>query len=200
MTPQELLRLHPFFNALTAQDAQELLMRARSRRVSAGRVIFQQGEAGDGLYGILSGRVSFTVDTADGRVLILNVLGAGEFFGEIALLDGKARTATAVVRDACHLLFVARKEFMSFFGERPEALSRVIELLCARRRRSTEYNADTAFLDLSTRLAKQLVGQAHDDESPQEPALRISHAELDQGRGRLVVRDRQAPGHVIANG
>lgn len=201
-----------------------LLKRTRSRRVPAGHILFQQGDAGDGLYGILAGRVAFTVDSVQGNGLILNVLGPGEFFGEIALLDGKGRTATAVVRDACHLLFIARKEFMAFFGKRPEAMSRIIELLCARLRRSTEYIADTAFLDLSTRLAKQLVSLVHDDGSPQEPALRISHAELaamlgvsrervsmqlaawsdrgilDQGRGRLVVRDRQALQHVIANG
>ena len=63
--------------------------------------------------------------------MILNVLGPGDFFGEIALLDGKGRTATAVARDACRLLFFARKEFISFFGDRPEAMSRIIELLCA---------------------------------------------------------------------
>src|ERR687892_487272 len=132
--------------------------------------------------------------------------------------------AMPVARDACQLLFIARQEFMAFFGERPEAMSRIIELLCARLRRSTEYIADTAFLDLSTRLAKQLVNLAHDDGSAGEPALRISHAELaamlgvsrervsmqlaawgdrgilDQGRGQLVVRDRQALQHVIANG
>jgi len=164
------------------------------------------------------------VDSARGKGLILNVLGPGEFFGEIALLDGNGRTATALTRDACQLLFIARKEFMAFFGQRPEAMSHIIELLCARLRRSTEYIADTAFLDLSTRLAKQLVSLAYDDDSPQEPGLRISHAELaamlgvsrervslqlaawsdrgilDQGRGRLVVRDRQALQHVIANG
>ena len=224
MTPQDLLRLHPFFTALSAQDAQELSQRTRTRRVPAGHVLFQQGDAGDGLYGILAGRVAFTVDSTQGKGLILNVLGPGEFFGEIALLDGKGRTATAVARDACHLMFIGRKEFMAFFADRPEAMSRIIELLCARLRRSTEYIADTAFLDLSTRLAKQLVSLAHDDESSQEPALRISHAELaamlgvsrervsmqlaawsdrgilDQGRGRLVVRDRQALQHVIANG
>jgi CRP-like cAMP-binding protein len=224
MTPQDLLRLHPFFVELSAQDGKELLKRTRTRRVPAGHILFQQGDAGDGLYGILAGRVAFTVDSVQGKGLILNVLGPGEFFGEIALLDGKGRTATAVVRDACHLLFIARKEFMAFFGERPEAMSRIIELLCARLRRSTEYIADTAFLDLSTRLAKQLVSLAHDDGSPQEPALRISHAELaamlgvsrervsmqlaawsdkgilDQGRGHLVVRDQQALRHVIANG
>ena len=224
MTRQDLLRLHFFFSALSARDEQELLKRTRCRRVPARRILFQQGDAGDGLYGILAGRVAFTVDSVDGKELILNVIGPGEFFGEIALLDGKGRTATAVTRDACRLLFIARSEFLSFFGERPEAMSRVIELLCARLRRSTEYIADAAFLDLSTRLAKQLVTLAHDDGSSPEAALRISHAELaamlgvsrervsmqlaawsdkgilDQGRGHLVVRDRQALENVIANG
>jgi CRP/FNR family cyclic AMP-dependent transcriptional regulator len=224
MTPQDLLRLHPFFSALSARDALELSKRTHSRYVPPGQVLFQQGDAGDGLYGILTGRVAFTVDSVNGKGLILNVLGPGEFFGEIALLDGKGRTATAVARDACHLLFIARQEFMAFFGDRPEAMSRIIELLCARLRRSTEYIADTAFLDLSTRLAKQLVTLADDDGSSREAALRISHAELaamlgvsrervsmqlaawsdrgilDQGRGQLVVRDRQALQHVIANG
>lgn len=224
MTPQDLLRLHPFFAELSEQDGVELLKRTRSRRVPARHILFQQGDAGDGLYGIVAGRVAFTVDSVQGKELILNVLGPGEFFGEIALLDGKGRTATAVVRDDCHLLFIARKAFMSFFGQRPEAMSRVIELLCGRLRRATEYIADTAFLDLSTRLAKQLVSLAHDDDPLREPAVRISHAELaamlgvsrervsmqlaawsdrgilDQGRGCLVVRDRQALQHVIANG
>src|SRR4029453_4038278 len=146
-----------------------LLTRTRTRRVPAGHILFQQGDAGDGLYGILAGPGAFPWDCLRGKGLILNVLGPGEFFGEIALLDGKGRTATAVARDACQLLFIARQEFMSFFGQRPEAMSRIIELLCARLRRSTEYIADTAFLDLSTRLAKQLVSLAHDDQSPEEP-------------------------------
>src|SRR5882724_6291744 len=127
MTPRDLLRLHPFFSALSAWDAQALLKRIRCRRVPAGRFLFQQGDAGDGLYGILAGRVAFTVDSVDGKELILNVLGPGEFFGEIALLDGKGRTATAVARDACQLLFIGRQEFMAFFGDRPEAMSRIIE-------------------------------------------------------------------------
>lgn len=224
MTPQDLLRLHSFFSALSPRDVEELLGRARCRRVRAGCVLFEQGDAGDGLYGILAGRVAFTVDSADGKELILNVLGPGEFFGEIALLDGKGRTATAVTREACRLLFIARSEVMAFFGERPEAMSRIIELLCARLRRSTEYIADATFLDLSRRLAKQLVDLAHDEGASRQAALRISHAELagmlgvsrervslqlaawsdkgilDQRRGHLVVRDRQALQHVIAHG
>ncbi len=222
MTPQDLLRLHPFFSALSVRDVEELQECTRCRRAPAGRILFQQGDAGDGLYGILAGRVAFTIDSAQGKELILNVLGPGEFFGEIALLDGKGRTATAVVRDAARLLFIARKDFMTFFGERPEAMSHIIELLCSRLRRSTEYIADTAFLDLSKRLAKQLVNLG--DGSPKEAALRVSHAELaamlgvsrervsmqlavwsdrgilDQRRGQLVVRNRRALQHVIAHG
>ena len=225
MTPKDLLRLHPFFTALPARDVEELRKRTRCRRVPAGYVLFQQGDAGDGLYGILAGRVAFSVDSVNGKELVLNVLGPGEFFGEIALLDGKGRTATAVARDACDLLFIARSEFMSFFGKRPQTMSRIVELLCERLRRSTEYIADATFLDLSGRLAKQLVNLAHEDGSSREvAALRISHAELaamlgvsrvrvsmqlaawcdkgilDQGRGQLVLRNRRALQHVIANG
>ena len=66
MTPQDLLRLHPFFTALSLPDAQELLKRTHSRHVPAGQILFQEGDAGDGLYGILTGRVAFTVDSASG--------------------------------------------------------------------------------------------------------------------------------------
>jgi CRP/FNR family transcriptional regulator len=108
-------------------------------------------------------------------------------------------------------------------------MSRIVELLCERLRRSTEYIADATFRDLSGRLAKQLVDLAQEDgqkdgSSPEATALRVSHAELaamlgvsrvrvsmqlaawsdkgilDQGRGQLVLRNRQALRHVIANG
>ena len=114
MTPQDLLRLHPFFSALPPTDIDKLLMRTRRRRVLAGKVLFEKDAPGDGLYGVLSGRVAFTVDSAGGKELTLNVLGPGEFFGEIALLDGKGRSAAATARDACELLFIPRSDFLSF--------------------------------------------------------------------------------------
>ena len=217
-----LLRLHPFFSSLTERDAQRVIVRMRMRRVPAGRVIFCRDDPGDGLYGIVSGRVAFTVDSPDGKELTLNVLGPGEFFGEIALLDGKGRSATAMARDACELLFIARAEFMAFLRERPEALIHVVELLCERLRLATDYIADATFLGLSGRLAKHLIYLSKREGVPAETALRVSHAELasmlgvsreqvsrqlsiwsdrgilDQRRGLLVVRDRAALEQVIA--
>lgn len=221
MKPQDLLRLHPFFASLTESDARTLMTRTRTKRVPAGRTVFRKDEPGDGLYGILAGRVAFTIDSPEGKELTLNVLGTGEFFGEIALLDGKGRSATAVARDACELLFIGRSEFLSFFSERPQSMMTIVELLCERVRLATDYIADAAFLGLSRRLAKQLLLLLERTPSP-GAALNISHAELasmlgvsrehvsrqlsfwsdkgilDQGRGRLVVLDRAALARVLA--
>jgi CRP-like cAMP-binding protein len=198
----------------------KFLARTHCRSVASGRVIFRKDDPGDGLYGVLAGNIAFTIGSPDGKDLILNVLGPGEFFGEIALLDGGGRSATALAHSACQLLFIPRREFLSFFAERSDAMMQIITLLCARLRRSTDYIADSTFLGFSPRLAKQLIvmlGEAG-------PALRISQAELasmlgvsrervnrqlvawansgilDQRRGRVVVRDRRALEHVIANG
>jgi CRP-like cAMP-binding protein len=221
MTPQELLRLHPFFSALPQSDVDTLLKHARRRRIAAGRVVFNKDDSGDGLYGILSGCIAFTVDSEDGRALTLSFLGPGAFFGEIALLDGKGRTAAAQAREASELLFIARREFLPFARVRPETLLHIIEVLCGRLRRSTEYIADTAFLDLSHRLAKLLVVMV-DGDAHQQPRLKISHAELAsllgvsrervsrqlaawgskgiiaQGRSRFIVRDRRALEQLVA--
>ena len=222
MKPHALFRLHPFFSSLSPRDAETLLRHTHLRRLTAGQEIFHKDDPGDGLFGVLSGSVAFTLDSADGKELTLNVLGPGEFFGEIALLDGKGRSATAQAREDSELLFIPRGDFLAFFSQRPQAMIGIIELLCARLRLATDRAADTAFLDLSRRLAKRLVWLL--DGAPPPAAVRISHAELasmlgvsrervtrqlsawsskgilDQGRGRIVVRDRGALEHVLAGG
>src|SRR5262249_33912509 len=136
-----------------------------------------QDDAGDALYGVLAGRVAFTVSSEKGQELTLNVLGPGEFFGEIALLDGKGRTAAAEAREDSELLCIARGVFLSFVRERPEILLHIIELLCGRLRLATQYIADATFLDLPRRLAKLLVLLSAESQQ-QRVDLRMSQAEL----------------------
>jgi CRP-like cAMP-binding protein len=224
MTPQDLLRLHPFFSALPPADVAKLLLRTRCSRAPAGKVLFQKDDPGDGLYGVLSGRIAFTVDSADGKKLTLNVLGPGEFFGEIALLDGKGRSAAAAARDDSELLLIPRQEFLSFVRERPDMMLHIMAVVCGRLRRSTEYIADAAFLDLPKRLAKQIVVLLDLPGASPGTGLRVSHAELasmlgasrervsrllaawgdkgilEQGRGRLVVRDPRALAQLVGDG
>ena len=223
MTPQDLCRLHPFLAALTDGERGELLKRARLRRFAASDIVFRKDDPGDGLYGVLAGRIVVTVESVDGKELILNMFGPGEFFGEIALLDGKGRTATATAREASELLFLSRADFLPFLRQRHEAAVRIIAFLCERLRRTTGMVEDSAFLNVSTRLAKQLAALAG-AATPPATAIRLSQEELAQtlgvsreivsrqlavwreagvvelGRGRIVVRDVEALDRIVAGG
>ena len=223
MTPQEICSLHPFLAALTEKEVGELLAHAHVRHCPAGSILFRKDDPGDGLYGVLRGRIVVTVESVGGKELILNMFGAGEFFGEIALLDGKGRTATATAREASELLFLGRRVFLPFLRQHHEAAVRIIALLCERLRRTTNLVEDSAFLSVSTRLAKQLAALAHGSPTS-EATVRLSQEELahtlgvsremvsrqltvwreagviEVGRGRIVLRDPAALDRIVAGG
>jgi CRP-like cAMP-binding protein len=222
MTPQELFRLHSFLTVLTDAEMRELLKQAHIQRLSAGDVVFRKDDPGDGLYGVLEGRVVVTVESAEGKELILNMFGPGEFFGEIALLDGKGRTATAVARDDSRLVFLSRAAFLPFLGQHHQTAARIIAFLCERLRRTTDLVEDSAFLSVATRLAKQVAALAA--AAPGDATVRLSQEELAQtigvtreivsrqltiwreagvvevGRGWIKVRDGQALDRIVAGG
>ena len=228
MTPQDLFRLHPLFSALTDGETSELLKRALTKRITAGDVVFHKNDTGDGLYGVLTGSVLIVVESSEGRELVLNKHDAGELFGEIALLDGEGRSAGAIAHEASELLFLGRDKFLAFLRPRPEAMIRIIALLCGRLRRATNLFEDSAFLNVPTRLAKQIIAlidrHGPRGESRSATTLGISQKELaqmlgvsrefvskqlavwreagiiDLGRRRLTVRDERALEQLIAGG
>ena len=191
-------------------------------------MIFREGDQADGLYGLLDGRVVVTVDSLDGKELILNTFGPGTYFGEIAFLDGRGRTASAVAREPSRLIFLGRASFLPFLRQRPEAAVRTIAFLCERLRRTTQLVQDSAFLDVPTRLAKQMAAMAHDYGEREGPGgaltIRVSQNELAQmlgvsreivgrqlaiwrqagtieiGRGRVVVHDTTFFDRIVAGG
>jgi len=162
MIPEEMFRRHPLFGSLTDGERGDLLKHLRLRSVASGQVIFHEGDEADGLYGVVSGRIVVTLESLEGKELILNSFGAGAFFGEIAFLDGQGRSATAMAREASRLVFLSRAVFLPFLKQRPAAALRVIAFLCERLRRTTQLVQDSAFLDVSARLAKQVAALAED--------------------------------------
>lgn len=227
ITPQDMFRRHMLLAALEEHESRELLVHARVQRARAGQVIFHRGDPGDGLYGVMTGRVMVTIESAAGKQLILNTFGPGTFFGEIALLDGGGRTASAVAREASTLVFLARAAFLRFLEARPATALRVISFLCERLRRTTQLVEDATFLSVPRRLAKQIVLLVNDgerrDRSEKAPTIRISQAELaqmlgvsrevvsrqlalwrdagliDGGRGSLIVRNLRAIDEIAAS-
>jgi CRP-like cAMP-binding protein len=106
---------------------------------------------------VLAGAVKVSVASADGKDIVLNVFREGDIFGEIALLDGRPRTADATAMSDCELIVIERRDFFPFLTSQPDVMLKFIEILCSRLRRTSEQVQDITFLNLPTRLAKTLL-------------------------------------------
>jgi CRP/FNR family transcriptional regulator, cyclic AMP receptor protein len=106
---------------------------------------------------VVVGTVRISRPTSRGKEIILADLGSGELFGEIALLDGKPRSANVVALTNCELMLLERRNLIPFLERNPAVCMKMMEILCARIRRSDERMSDIAFFNLRIRLAKTLL-------------------------------------------
>jgi CRP/FNR family transcriptional regulator, cyclic AMP receptor protein len=119
-------------------------VRIRLRNFAAGETIFLKGSPGDHMMAVLSGSVRISVAAAGGRALVLATLIPGELFGEIALLDGKERTAGATAATECSLAILDRTEVLSFLERYPATWRSIVTVLCDRLRKTDEHLTDRA--------------------------------------------------------
>ena len=169
-----LLRSHPLFRDLPPGVIEHLGSYMKTRRVARGTSIFAKGDPGTGLMGVLAGAVKVSVASADGKDIVLNVFREGDIFGEIALLDGRPRTADATAMSDCELIVIERRDFVPFLSSQPDVMLKFIEILCSRLRRTSEQVQDITFLNLPTRLAKtllQLTGGVQGSAAPTKAAI-----------------------------
>jgi CRP/FNR family cyclic AMP-dependent transcriptional regulator len=157
-----LLNMNPLFAKLGEDSLERIAGLCVRRRLGAGELLFEKGDQGDSLYGVRRGTIRIETGTEGGERLTLNVLGAGDLFGEIALLDGQARTANAVAAEDCELYVLRRHDFMSFMEREPRVAIRLIELLCQRLRWMNERMEEVALMPLHVRMARRLAGLALD--------------------------------------
>jgi CRP-like cAMP-binding protein len=180
-----LLRSHPLFGELPPPILERISAYIKRRSVAKGSIIFEKGDAGVGLIGVLAGSVKVSVTSADGHEVVLNIIHQGEVFGEIALLDGRPRTANATAMSDCDLMVIERRDFVPFLRSQPNVMLKLMELLCARLRKTSEQVQDVTFLNLSVRLAKALLRlTANPDSSKATSKLAITQREISQIVGR----------------
>jgi CRP/FNR family cyclic AMP-dependent transcriptional regulator len=175
-----IFRNHPVFGKLPRASIEQLGTYLTKRNVQRGTAIFRKGDAGSELIAILSGCVKISAPGADGREAVLNLIREGEIFGEIALLDGRPRTADAVAMTDCELMVIERREFTTLLREHPELAFKVIEILCARLRQTSEQVEDLMFLDLPTRLAKAVSRLVNEAGGAWPRKISITQRELSQ--------------------
>ena len=174
-----LLRSHPLFRDLPPGVIEHLGSYMKTRRVARGTTIFAKGDPGSGLMGVLVGAVKVSVASADGKDIVLNVFREGDIFGEIALLDGRPRTADATAMSDCELIVIERRDFVPFLSSQPDVMLKFIEILCSRLRRTSEQVQDITFLNLPTRLAKTLLQLTAGEEGLRRKAA-ITQREISQ--------------------
>ena len=157
-----ILSISPMFAGLGQATIHKLATMCHRKHLDAGEVLFQKGDSGDGLFGVRRGQVRIETGTDRGSRLTLNVLGPGDLFGEVGLLDGQPRTADAIAAEPSELFVLRRSEFLQFLESEPRVAIRVIELLCQRVRWISERVEETALMPLSARLARRLCALAED--------------------------------------
>ena len=157
-----ILSVSPLFANLGQDAIRKLATLCHRRPLDPGEVLFMKGDDGDALFGVRRGQIRIETGTVKGGRLTLNVLGSGDLFGEVALLDGQARTADAVAAEASELFILRRSDFLNFLESEPKVAIRVIELLCQRVRWISERMEETALMPLQVRLARRLSALAED--------------------------------------
>jgi len=166
--PVALLRGVALFKAMGQEDLEELACRVRKQSFAKEQAIFRAGDPGDRLFVIVGGRVRIEIPSEDGPPVVLNVLEPGEFFGELALCDGKPRSASAVAMEPAETLSLSRADFEEFLGRTPCAAMHIIVVLCERLRQTSDHLTEGIFYDTASRLARRLL-QLAEAEAAQRP-------------------------------
>src|SRR5580693_1641768 len=151
------LRGHQIFCDLDANAFEQLCRYAKHATLKRGATIFSKGDPGNSLIAVISGTVKISISSPDGRSAILNLIGPGEIVGEVAVLDGQARTADAIANTNCEIFVIDRREFLPFVRSQPPLAMKFIELLCTRLRWTSDQVEQVILQDLPGRLASALI-------------------------------------------
>jgi CRP/FNR family cyclic AMP-dependent transcriptional regulator len=180
------------FKGLEPAHRDALVARARLKHFNAGQMIFLMGSPGDSMMAVLNGKVRISLSSAGGKEIALATLQEGEVFGEIAMLDGKERTADARAITDCDLAILERRDVLAFLEKHPSACLRLVEVFCQRMRLTDERIGEVAMLQLPARLARALLRIASEQMllSNAKEALTIGLSQRELGNLIGAARER----------
>jgi CRP/FNR family transcriptional regulator, cyclic AMP receptor protein len=191
LDPATIIERNRLFRGLPAATIQQIVALATRRTYKESSVVFMRGDPGDALYGVVTGKVRISASAPGGKEIFLNVIEPGDAFGEIALLDGQPRTATASTLASSELMVIQRQQFLDLVRRDPQLAVHLIELLCRRVRWTAEQMEDSTLLGAPARIAKRLLSLAsvHGRQAAGGVKLTLSQEHLAQflGLSRQIV-------------
>ena len=183
---------HSILRHLQRDDLRRLANIAQMARHPRGAVIFQKGDPGSSMMAVIRGRVKICTFSQDGRELLLNIIDQGGIFGEIAILDGRPRTANAVALEETDLLVLERGQFLPFLAGNPEALSLLLAALCQKLRQTSEHLEDALLREAPSRLASGLLRLAETFGRSGPGGLKLNIKLSQQQIGNLIGTSRES--------
>ena len=168
------------FAGLPPADSAILQAALRRRTYRRGEVVFHRGDPGDTLHIVRRGRLKIVAPTDSGEEAVLTILGPGDLFGEITLLDGGPRSATVIALEVVETATLSRRDFLELLHRSPAAVEILLAAMAGTIRRLTDEVTDLMFRDLRSRLAKKLIELAEAHGSPRDDGTLEIQAPLTQ--------------------
>lgn len=152
-----MLRSIPLFKDLTDEDLDVIGDVSVERTLAKGSVILTEGAIGDSLFAIQSGRVKVFIGDEDGREIILKILGPGDFFGEMSLIDQQPRSASVAALEPTRLRVLSQEAFQLCLSRAPRIATTVMQALAKRLRDADRKISTLALMDVYGRVANTLL-------------------------------------------
>lgn len=184
--PVELLSRVPLLSELSRRDLERIAQVAIPRSFPAGVRVFHEGDHSDACYVVRSGDLRVTREHSDGRAIALATLGPGDLFGELAMLDGQARSASVETLSDSELLALSASDFRRLLAEHPEISVKLVGALTRRLRETNERVARQSFQTVPSRVAgvlTQLIAEEATGDGRQGVTIRMTQADLAQLAG-----------------
>ena len=168
----------PLFSELAPEDLRLICECGATKTYPRHSIIINEGDLSDTLYIILTGKAKVYVSEADGREVTLSILGPGEFFGELSLIDEAPRSASVATLESTSLSLVSKVGFQQCIKKNPEIALKLMRVLSHRIRSLTESVKSLALLDVYGRVARTLETLAITKNGAQVVEQRLTHQDI----------------------
>jgi len=197
---KDALRACGLFTQADEATIDALAAALRIRRFRKAETIFHQGDPGDALFIVASGSVKVVLPSDEGaEPAIVAILGAGEFFGELAILDGAPHSATIVAIEPTETLVLHRDEFLRLIDSQVELRRALLASLAVEIRRLTGHVEDLHFLDLPARLASRILRLAATERAAADGEIRIPWPYTQSELAGMIGGSRQSVNRLLAD-
>jgi CRP-like cAMP-binding protein len=196
---EEVLRRAGIFQGVDPESVDALADEFQVVDAARGTVLFREGEPGDSLFIVLSGKVKLGRRSSDGRENLVAIMGPSDQFGELSLFDPGPRTATATVVTDARVAKLPKAALQKWVQDRPQIAMQLLRVVARRLRRTNTMLADLIFVDVPGRVAKQLLQLASRFGSVDGGMLRVTHDLTQEELAQLVGASRETVNKALAD-